>query len=70
MIEHPGDVELLKHLIEAREITQTTLAEETGIGKSTISEILSGKRKLTRKQIAILARYFHVGQGVFELAVD
>ena len=44
VIEHPGDAELLQHLIEARGITQTTLAAETGIGKSTISEILSGKR--------------------------
>ena len=38
----------------------------TGIAESTISEVLSGKRKLNRTQIGKLARYFHVSPAVFE----
>src|SRR4051794_31861638 len=37
---------MLAHLIEARETTQTKVAEGTGLSVSTVSEILQGKRKL------------------------
>jgi len=64
-ISAPDDVELLKHLMDSQPISQRQLALATGIQKSTISEILSRKRKLTRAQIARLADHFGVEQGAF-----
>jgi HTH-type transcriptional regulator/antitoxin HigA len=60
------DADMLQFLLEAKGVTQTQAAKGAGIAESTISEVLSGKRKLTRGQIGKLARYFHVGPGVFE----
>ena len=60
-----SDAAMLRHLIESRETTQSTVAAETGIAVSTISEILTGKRGLNRRHIAALARYFHVSPAVF-----
>jgi HTH-type transcriptional regulator/antitoxin HigA len=60
-----SDSEMLKYLIDLREVTQAELAKATGVAESTISEVLSGKRKLNRTQIGKLAKYFHVGPGVF-----
>lgn len=67
--EHPiapvSDVDMLKHLIEAKRVTQTEVAKATGIKDSTISEILKGKRKLTRGHIDRLVEFFHVSTEVF-----
>lgn len=61
-----SDAELLEHLLEARSVTQADVARETGIAESTISEVLRGKRRLTRSQIGKLAGYFNVVPGVFQ----
>lgn len=67
--EHPlppiPDAAMLGHLMEAKGIGQTDVARATGIVHSTISEVLSGKRKLNRQQIGKLAKFFHVSPGVF-----
>ncbi len=60
-----SDGELLRFLIETRELTQVQVAKESGIAESTISEVLSGRRKLNRRQIVKLAGYFHVEPGAF-----
>lgn len=60
-----SDADMLRHLIEAKDITQSQLAAETRIAESTISAILSGKRALSRLHIATLARFFHVNPAVF-----
>lgn len=60
------DAEMLQFLLEAKCVTQAQAAKGAGIAESTISEVLSGKRKLNRRQIGKLARYFHVEPGVFE----
>src|SRR5438270_224710 len=60
-----GDAELLRFLIEQKRVTQSAAAAGAGIAESTISEVLAGKRKLNRTQIAKLARYFHVEPGAF-----
>jgi HTH-type transcriptional regulator/antitoxin HigA len=66
---HPSeplcDSAMLSHLIEAKDVDQSTVAKATGIAHSTISEILSGKRQLNRQQIGKLASYFHVSPGAF-----
>ena len=60
-----GDAELLRFLIEQKNVTQAAAASGAGIAESTISEVLAGKRKLNRTQIAKLARYFHVKPATF-----
>ena len=60
-----SDAEMLRHLIEAKGVSQVEVAREAGIAESTISEVLAGKRPLTRAHIGKLCRYFHVGPGVF-----
>ena len=71
---HPiGDVsedEMLGFLIEQKGVTQVEAARGAGIAESTISEVLSGKRRLTRGQIEKLAAYFHVSPAVFLSAAE
>lgn len=64
----PSDADLLRHLMDARGITQADLYRETGLAKSTISEVLAGKRPFSRQMIRKLADYFSVDVGL--LAVN
>ncbi len=59
------DADMLAHLLEARGATQAETARGAGIAESTLSEVLAGKRRLTRAQIEKLAAYFHVKPAVF-----
>ena len=68
--EEPSDAEMLKFLMESKGVSQGTLVSDTGIGRSTISEVLAGKRPLTRKNVAILSNYFGIGQGTFSLSLS
>ncbi len=67
--EHPvapvSDAQMLRHLIEAKGVSQTQVSSATGIADSTISEVLKEKRSLNRKHIGSLARYFSVSPNVF-----
>jgi HTH-type transcriptional regulator/antitoxin HigA len=63
-IEPASDADMLRHLMEARGVTQAQLHRETGIAKSTISEMLAGRKIFTRQIIRKLADYFHVDVGV------
>lgn len=60
-----SDVEMLRHLIEAKGVSQAAVSKATGIADSTISEVLKGKRCLNRGHIGKLARYFNVSPDVF-----
>jgi HTH-type transcriptional regulator/antitoxin HigA len=60
-----SDAEMLRHLLEAKGVSQAEAARDAGIAESTISEVLAGKRPLTRAHIGKLSRYFHVEPGVF-----
>jgi len=60
-----SDAEMLRHLVEARGATQAQVAREAGIVESTLSAVLSGKRKLSRSHIGKLSRYFSVSPAVF-----
>lgn len=60
-----ADAEMLAYLMEIQGRTQTDVARGAKIAASTVSEVLSGKRKLNRGQIGKLAKYFHVPPGVF-----
>ena len=60
-----ADADILRHLMESNELTQTKLASECGIAKTVISELLSGTRKLNRQQIDTLAKRFSVSKDTF-----
>jgi HTH-type transcriptional regulator / antitoxin HigA len=60
-----SDAQMLRHLIEAKNVTQVQVARATGIAESTISAVLAGTRRLNREHIEQLARYFHVGARAF-----
>lgn len=63
-IEPADDADMLRHLMEAKGVTQVQLHREAGIAKSTISEILAGKKPFSRQIIRKLAEYFTIDVGV------
>ena len=63
-IEPASDAEMLRHLMEAKGVTQAQLRRDTTIPKSTISEILAGKKPFSRHLIRKLADYFNVDASV------
>ena len=64
-IEESTPQEMLAHLIAARGLTQTALAKHSGVSKSTISEILSGKDRLSKRIAFKLADFFSVSPVLF-----
>jgi HTH-type transcriptional regulator/antitoxin HigA len=56
---------MLKHLLEAKCTTQAELARQTGVPRSTISEVLNGKRSISVENAFRLAEYFHVEPSLF-----
>jgi len=63
-IEPASDAEMLRHLLDAKGVSQAELHRETGISKSSISEVLAGKKPLSRQMIRRLADYFQVDVSV------
>ena len=59
-----SDAAMLRHLMEVKGVTQADLYRDTQIAKSTISEVLSGKKPFSRQMIRTLARYFKVDVSV------
>lgn len=56
--------EVLGFLMEQNSLSQYDLAKELG-GQSVVSDILRGKRKLTREHIERLGKRFHVSPATF-----
>ena len=63
-IEPASDADMLRHLMEAKGVTQAQLSKETGLAKSSISEVLAGKKPFSRRMIRKLADYFKVDVSV------
>ena len=63
-IEPASDADMLRHLMEAKGLTQVQLHRDTGIAKSTICEVLAGKKLFSRQMIRKLADYFKVDVSV------
>lgn len=63
-IEPAADADLLRHLMEAKGITQAELHRDTGLAKSSISEVLAGKKSFSRQMIRKLADYFKVDVSI------
>jgi HTH-type transcriptional regulator/antitoxin HigA len=59
-----SDADMLRHLMEAKDVTQAQLSRETGIAKSTISEVLAGKKVFSRQMIRKFADYFRVDVSI------
>jgi HTH-type transcriptional regulator/antitoxin HigA len=59
-----SDAEMLRHLMEAKGVTQARLSRDTTVPESTISEVLSGKKRLSRQLIRKFADYFPVDASV------
>lgn len=57
-------LEVLQHLMEARSVKQTHLWELFG-SKGIASEVLSGKRGISKTQARALADFFHVPADLF-----
>jgi HTH-type transcriptional regulator / antitoxin HigA len=62
---HTSVASLLGFLLESKSETQMSLAAATDIQKSLISEVLSGRRKLSIANIKKLAKHFSVDPGLF-----
>ena len=60
-----SDADLLRHLMEAKRVTQIQLHNDTGLAKSGISEVLAGKKPFSKTMIGTLASYFGVPTSVF-----
>ena len=56
---------LLEHLIDAHGISQSDVARETQIPRSTISEIVAGQRGISKTNMSKLAKYFRVSPSAF-----
>jgi HTH-type transcriptional regulator/antitoxin HigA len=63
-IEPASDADMLRHLLEAKGVTQSQLSQESGIAKSSISEVLSGKKPFSRQMIRKLANYFQLDASI------
>ena len=64
-IPPPSEADILRFLMEARDLSTEGLEEATGVEASVIGEVLEGRGKLGREEIEALVRYFHVGPAVF-----
>ena len=68
-IEHPTPAstpaEVLDHLIDARGGTKAQLARETGIAPSVITNVLAGRRAISKANAITLSKYFNVSLGLF-----
>jgi HTH-type transcriptional regulator/antitoxin HigA len=62
--EPASDADMLRHLLEAKGVSQAVLHRDTGLAKSAISEVLAGKKPFSRQMIRKLAEYFHVDTGI------
>ncbi len=67
--EHPTPsstpTELLEHFLEVRNLTKAQLARETSIPRSTITNVLAGRRALSKANAVKLAKYFGVSLSLF-----
>lgn len=62
--EEATPLEVLRHLMEARGLRQSDLWELFG-SKGVASEVLNGKRGISKAQARRLAEYFHVSADLF-----
>jgi HTH-type transcriptional regulator/antitoxin HigA len=59
-----SDADMLRHLMDAKNVTQAELHRQTGLPKSTISEVLARKKPFSKGMIRTLADFFKVDTSV------
>ena len=59
-----NDAEMLKFLMDAKGVDKVALQRQTGVPGPTITEILAGKKALSRSLVQILSDYFQVNPSV------
>ena len=59
-----SDADMLRHLMEAKGVNQAQLSRDAKIAKSSVSEVLAGKKPFSRQMIRRLADYFRVDVSV------
>jgi len=64
-IDDASEADVLKELMRSNGLTQIKLEKLVGISQSTISDVLNGRRSLTREQILTLSRHFKVSPSAF-----
>ena len=57
-IKPASDADMLRHLLDAKGVTQAQLSKETGLATSSLSEVLAGKKPFSRQMIRKLADFF------------
>jgi HTH-type transcriptional regulator/antitoxin HigA len=57
--------EKLAHLIEVHGVTKAEVAAATGIPRSTITNVIAGRRQLSTANVGKLAQYFNVSPAEF-----
>lgn len=55
----------IAHLLKARDASQMDLARATGLARSVVSEVLSGRKGVSVRTAKKLGRYFGVPSGIF-----
>ncbi len=68
-IEPASDADMLRHLMEAKGVTQAQLSRDTKLPKSSISEVLAGKKPFSRQMIRKLADYFGVDVSILAAGI-
>jgi HTH-type transcriptional regulator/antitoxin HigA len=63
-VPEAGPVDIVRHLMDAHRLRQRDLVDVFGT-ESIVSDVLNGKRDLTKEHIRRLSRRFHVSPSVF-----
>ena len=63
-VPNASPVDILRHLMEAHQLRQKDLVDIFG-AESTVSDVLNGKRDITKEQVRRLSKRFHVSPAVF-----
>lgn len=64
-IPDASPAEMLVFLIEQKGLTKATVARETGIPRSLLTDVLAGRRNISTANVTRLAKYFRVSAAVF-----
>jgi antitoxin component HigA of HigAB toxin-antitoxin module len=63
--ELPSAADLLRHLLDAKGVSQAQCFRDTGVSPTVICDILAGRRGFSKKSIRAFSKYFRVRANVF-----
>ncbi len=69
-IEPASDAEMLQHFLTAKGVTQSQLSRDAHLPKSTVSEVLKGRKRFSRQMIHKLADYFQVDVSLLAANIE